>query len=117
MAFVDWWVPQTPLEAGEVEHLAILANHSVGWRAIGGKLVATDGRLMFRPNRVDRGLGGKVWTAPLAQIVGLGKKPRTYHPFNGGLRTRLSVVTSDAVEHLFVINRLDEHLARLHALR
>ncbi len=117
MAFLDWWVPHVPLEPGEVEQLALLANHSVGWRAVGGKLVVTDRRLVFRPNRVDRGLGGKVWTAPLGAILEVGRKPPTFGLFNGGLRSRLRIVTSDGAEHLFVVDGLAAQIARIQALR
>lgn len=114
---MSWWVPDTPLEPGEVERHAVLANHSVGWRAVGGKLVVTDRRLVFRPNRVDRELGGGLWSVPLGQIVEIGRRRPTFHPFNGGLRSRLRIVTADGAEHLFVVNRLDREIETLQALR
>lgn len=117
MSVVAWWVPDTPLEPGEIERHALLANHSVDWRAVGGKLVITDRRLIFRPNRVDRRLGGEVWTVPLGHIADVGARQRTWHPFNGGLRKRLRIVTTDGAEHLFVVNGLDGVIAKIQALR
>lgn len=117
MTFLDWWVPPTPLDAGETERFTILANRSSANATAGGTLVATDRRLMFRPSRIDRAFGGKVWSVPFARITEYGKRARTWHPFNGGLRTRLRVVTDDQAEHLFVVNGLDDVIAKLQALR
>jgi hypothetical protein len=117
MSFIDWWVPPTPLEPGETEVLAILANKCDAWRAVGGKLVATERRVIFRPGRVDRALGSREWSVPHTRIAEIGSSPRTWNPFNGGLRTRLRLVTDDRAEHLFVVNRLDEQIARLQQLR
>jgi hypothetical protein len=117
MAFLDWWVPDAPLEPDEVEQLAIPANHTVSrWRAVGGKLIATSQRLVFRPHRFDRAFGGRVWSVPLASIRAVGRKPPTFNPFDGGIRSRLCITTDDG-EHLFVINRLAAQIARIDALR
>jgi len=117
MSFIDWWVPDTPLEDGETERTSLLANHSRGGIAVGGKLVITNRRLVFRPGRVDRKLGAKVWSVPLAHITEIGKRKRTWNPFDGGLRTRLRIVTHDGAEHLFVVNGLDDVIATLQQLR
>ncbi|HTE49654.1 MAG TPA: hypothetical protein VK698_02190 [Kofleriaceae bacterium] len=117
MAFLDWWVPEESSPSGEVERLTALANFSVSaWRAVGGRLIATDRTLLFRPTRLERKLGQRVWRAPLSSIRAVGKKPPTGGLFNGGLRTRLRVVTQDDVEHLFVVNKLDALVTQLDAL-
>ncbi|MGO8999661.1 MAG: hypothetical protein ACLQVI_40570 [Polyangiaceae bacterium] len=48
-------------------------------------------------------MGGRAWAAPLDQIESLGTRAPTFHPFNGGMRTRLKVTTRDGGEHLFVV--------------
>ena len=116
MTFQDWWVPSGAMEPGELEQQTWFANHSVGSRAVGGKLVATNRRLLFTPNVVDAKLGGRAWAVPLDQVEALGTRPPTFHPFNGGLRTRLRVTTRDGGEHLFVVSspkQVAEHLRRL----
>ncbi len=118
--FLDWWVPDDEaarLAPGEREIVRTLANQTVSaWRAIGGELVVTDRRVMFRPNRVDRALGGRVWVVPLAELVDVAKKPPNFAPFSGGLRSRLRLRTRDGVDHLFVVNGLGALVARIAAL-
>ena len=99
-----WWIPDEPLEEGETEIFSVLANHSLSaWRAVGGKLIATDQRLLFRPNVFDQLLGGRIWSVPIGSIVLVGRKRPTGGLFNGGLRTRLRIDTDDGRTHLFVV--------------
>ncbi len=116
MAFLDWWVPEVALEPGEAERWSALANQKRGWRAIGGILSATERRVIFRPNRVDRRFGGTVWTVPLTEVAAIGRRGPTFHPFDGGLRSRLQIMTRDGAEHLFVINKLAAQIAVLRGL-
>jgi hypothetical protein len=116
MAVLDWWVPREEL-GDETEQWSVRANHSVSaWRAVGGRLVATDERLVFYPNRVDRKLAGRVWSVPFKSVTSVGKKPPTGGLFNGGLRSRLRLVTDDGVEHLFVVNGLGRIIEQTDAL-
>ena len=116
MTFADWWIPNDGLVIGP-ERWSALANHTVSpRRAVGGKLVANDLQLVFLPNRVDRTMGGQVWRVPLVSITSVGTRSRTGNPFNGGLRRRLRLVTSDGAEHLFVVNRLSRAVEELQAL-
>src|SRR5687767_14504607 len=117
MGFLDWFAPRAPLPAGETEVWSALANHSVSPdRALGGRLRATEHRLIFEPNRVDRGLGGQTWSVPLGAIAAVGVEPRTGRLFDGGLRDRLRVVTADGAAHRFVVNKLPRVIAELDAL-
>lgn len=116
MGFEEWWVPSGALADGERELRSWLANHSVGWRAVGGKLVATDRRLIFSPNIMDARMGGRTWSLPLEQMAQLGTRSPTFHPFNGGMMTRLKITTRDGGEHLFVVSNPEGVAAELHAL-
>ncbi|MBK9034709.1 MAG: hypothetical protein IPL61_26160 [Myxococcales bacterium] len=113
MGFTDWWIPGAELEAGEVVSATWLANHSSANSSAGGKLELTDRRLRFRPSRVDRALGSRVWSVPFAALTEVGRAPRTWHPFNGGLRTRLRLATTDGAVHLFVVNGLARVIAAI----
>lgn len=115
-SFVEWWVPSGALESGESERRTWLANHSVGWRAVGGKLAATDRRLLFTPNIIDAKLGGRAWSVPLGEIQSFSTRAPTFHPFNGGMRTRLKVATQDGGEHLFVVSAPDRVAEELRVL-
>jgi hypothetical protein len=118
MGVADWWVPKVDLEDGESSRANWMANFTDGpWNTIGGKLELTDRRLVFRPGRADRALGSKVWSVPLAEITELGRVPRTWNPFDGGLRTRLRVSTRDGAVHLFVVSSLDKVIAALDEAR
>jgi hypothetical protein len=118
MAFLDWWLPEEPLQIGEEERSGYLANHSVSaWRAVGGKLIATNRRLMFRPNRIDRSLGGKLWTVYFHDVAAVGKIGPTFGLFNGGMVSRLEIRTNDGSSHRFVVSNLDSVVAELERLR
>ena len=116
MSFAKWWVPAAELDDGESEIWSVLANHSVSaWRAVGGKLVATQSRLVFTPNRIDRALKGRVWAVPLDSIKAVDRKGPTGGLFNGGLRSRMRIVTNDGTEHLFVVNKLNDIISKTEA--
>ena len=117
MGFTAWWIPAAELEAGEAVQATWLANHSSAHSSAGGKLELTDRRLRFRPSLVDRALGSRVWSVLFAALAEVGRAPRTWHPFNGGLRTRLRLVTTDGAVHLFVVNGLAEVVAAIDAAR
>ncbi len=102
---------------GEVVLWARFANRTQGgYRAVGGKLFLTNQRLLFLPNRVDAALGGHAWEAELADVRGVGRQPARRRPtmlFSGGLRDRLRVVLNQGPVELFVVNQLEEVIARL----
>jgi hypothetical protein len=102
----------TELEPGETEVWRKRANRTQGWRALGGRIVLTDRRLLFEPHALDRNTGGRGLALPLAEIRGVSVAPRTWHPLNGGMRKRLAVETADGTE-LFVVNGVDEVARRV----
>jgi hypothetical protein len=118
MSWLSSWlsVPEERLEPGERIHWAIPANRSVSWRAVGGRLSATDRRLIFRPHRFDRKTGAGVFEAPLSAIEAVGIQPRTWGPFNGGLVRRLRLRLAGGETECFVVSGLEEVIARLEAL-
>ena len=117
MSFTDWWVPVEPLPDSEPERLSALANLTVStWRAVGGRLIATDARLVFWPNRVDAALGGRAWQVRFADVREVGRRAPTWNPLDGGLRSRLRIVTRDGAEHLFVVNGLARVIEQIGAL-
>jgi hypothetical protein len=91
------------------------ANHTEGRIARGGMLVVEDGRFAFTAHRVDRALGGASIDVPLREVVEVGAEPRTWRPFDGGMRTRLRVVLASGERHLFVVNGLPALIAQLQA--
>ena len=104
---LDWWAPVAPLAADEPVLLEVMANlRTSRWRVVGGRLRLTPRQLRFDPNRADCATGATVWSVPLADVREVGRRGLTGNPFDGGLRTRLRVVTRDGAEHLFVVNRL-----------
>jgi hypothetical protein len=90
-------------------------NHTEGGTARGGMLTVDAGRFTFTPHRMDRALGGASIDVPLTEIAEVGAEPRTWRPFDGGMRTRLRVVLADGERHLFVLNGLQEVIAHLQA--
>jgi hypothetical protein len=99
-----------PLKDGESVVWSRRANHSVGWRAVGGKLYLTDRRLLFRPNGFERSLFfGKEWSAPLAEVSGFSVQPRSGgNPFDGRMRSRLRVALRQGEAQLFVVAKPDD---------
>ncbi|HEY7456161.1 MAG TPA: hypothetical protein VH703_02705 [Solirubrobacterales bacterium] len=78
----------------------------------GGRLFVTDRRVFFQPNRIDAGLGRKVWECPLAGVRTVETVGRDGHLFAGGPRKRLGIKTADS-EEVFVVNRLKRKEAEL----
>jgi hypothetical protein len=118
MGVADWWVPKAALDAGEASQATWMANYTATvWTTVGGKLELTDRRLIFRPGVFDRALGDKVFSLPLDAITELGRKARTWNPFDGGLRTRLQITTRDGGVHLFVVNKLETVLSTIEGAR
>ena len=95
----------------------VLANRTQNeWRAVGGNLTATNGKLIFKPNIIDRNLGGDFLELRLDEIASIGKCKKEIaikHLFSGGLRDRLSIQLRNGKEELFVVNNLETVIAEL----
>jgi hypothetical protein len=112
----SWWIARRELEPGESPIAAWNANRFQGSRAVGGKLFLTQRRLLFTPHRIDTLLRGQPWEARLDEPATAGIEPRASGKkagFGGGLRKRLRIRSAGGAEELFVVNKLDEVLARI----
>ncbi len=78
------------------------ANRTQGSRAIGGHLILTNQRLLFRPHKLDSATGGDSWECPLHSISNTAIAPRGRNPFDGSLRRRLTVTTGGDVNYFIV---------------
>jgi hypothetical protein len=100
------WFCEPRLLPGERQLLRAIANHLAartrggGIRMVGGRLVVTDRRVLFEPNRLDRITGAVSWTADLNEIRRVVLRPggkegfRTYGP--AGARRHVLVETAGA---------------------
>lgn len=112
------WVDDPALEPGEAVVASWNANHTVDWRAVGGKLSLTTTHLRFEPNAVDRATAGKAWAVPLTDVREVGIADRSLRgggPFLAGLRRRLSVSLVDGTTELFLVNRVQERAEQIRA--
>lgn len=86
-------------------------------RQVGGRLSLTHRRLIFEPHGFDQGLGGRSWSAALADVSGVGVEPRSPAiPFLGmaaRLRRRLRIEVNGGEVELFTVNGVDAVVARL----
>ena len=99
--------PRLDFEPGEEVEWRALANRRQGQnRAVGGRLIATNRRLLFQPHRLDSRFGGEAWSADISVVTEIGVGPRVFaEGFSGGHRKRLSISTPEGTE-LFVVWRL-----------
>ncbi len=104
------------LEPGEQVRWQSLANRVVSAAiAEGGRLVLTDRRFFFQPNRFDAPAHRPRWEHPPEAVTGLEVVGRDAAIFSGGTRKRLGIETADGLE-VFVVNRLKRKIARLREL-
>src|SRR5437588_7561757 len=84
-------------------------RQQAGWRAVGGKLTLTTGRLIFMANRFDAVLRGRDWSVPTEKIENLGVAERTASggPLSGGMRRRLQVRLVGGDKELFVVKNAE----------
>jgi len=96
----------------------MVANHTEGWRAVGGALEVRDDALVFEPHAFDRATGGSSVVMPLADIAEIGREPAApslRNLFNGGLRARLAVRLRSGATELFVVWSVEQAIAELEA--
>jgi hypothetical protein len=89
------------------------ANRARGWRAVGGQLEFTRSRARFTPHRANP---KQEWATELRNIRAVEKAPRSYGPFNGGLRERLRLTLADGSSEIFVVLKLDNVIAEIEPL-
>ncbi len=107
------WLAQPKLEADEAIRWQSSAGRSLNrWITSGGKLVVTNRRVLFQPNRFDAVTGKKPWECPLASVTGFEAVDRDLTVLAGGMRKRLGIQTSDGVK-IFVVNDLEEKVSEL----
>jgi len=108
------FVASPKLEEGEEIRWSSAANHAKrSWYAAGGRLIVTDLRVLFQPNRVDGVLWRRPWECPLDEVQRVASIDRDRTELlSGGARRRLGISTSGGVE-VFVVNRLDEKVIEL----
>ena len=109
------WLPDSVAAFATLRTMSFTkrANHTEGELTRGGHLAVDGTRLTFTPHALDVGLGAVMVDVPLAKIVEVGVEPRSWNPFDGGLRRRLRVVVADGQRHLFVVNGVKGVLAEL----
>ncbi len=112
----SWWLTKQDAEPEEEVQWSKPANRFQGSRAVGGKLFLTNRRLLFNPQLVDGMIGGQRWSTPLELVSEVTVEPKgsgKAGKLGGGLRDRLKLVLGNGEEELFVVNKLDEVVARL----
>ncbi len=100
-------VREPPFEDGEEVLWEARANrfqHKI--RAIGGRVYLTDRRLVFAPHKFDARIGGKIWSARLADLD---------RAFVRGPLKSVRVVADGGEEQRFVIWPRVESAARIDA--
>jgi hypothetical protein len=102
------------LHPGEQVLETFRANRSQGWRAVGGRLVLTDRRLVFVPHAVERATGGKVWEQPLTSMTTVSLAARGWGPLDGSLRRRVMVASGDERSY-FVVGKASDVIAKVQA--
>jgi GRAM domain len=115
--FGSWWLAKHEALEGETLAFSLTANRSQSQnRAVGGMLFVTNKRLLFSPHLIDAASGGMKLQIPLKDISSIDKQAAGGDTFGGGLRARLAIKHGDVTE-LFVVNKLEEVIAKLQAHR
>jgi hypothetical protein len=104
------------LQPGETLRWKTLANRVLSPAVTsGGRLVVTDRRVFFQPNRYDAMLGKELWECPLDAVTGIEVVGRDAAVLAAGMRKRLGIRTADGLE-VFVVNRLKGKVPELRGL-
>jgi hypothetical protein len=113
-----WFGPDPHLAHDEAFVASYPANRTQGKRAVGGGLHFTTQRLLFSPNLIDAGLGGKAWECAHADVTAAGVEPGRFsllELFSGALAKRLRVEIGERAE-FFVIRDPQARAAELSEL-
>jgi hypothetical protein len=113
---MGFWLANPKLEAGEAIRWESSAGRALNrWITSGGRLVVTNQRVLFQPNRFDAMIGRKPWGCRLAFVTGVQKVERDLSVIAGGARERLRIQTRAGVE-VFVVNNATAKVAELSRL-
>jgi hypothetical protein len=108
-----WWLVSHEAQSEEEVVWSRSANRMQGSRAVGGKLLLTDRRILFCPHLIDGLLGGKRWATETRSVAEVGIEPKgsgKASKLGGGMRDRLRIRSADGTEELFVVKRLEEEV-------
>lgn len=110
---MGFWLAQPRLEKDETIRWQSPAGRSLSrWITSGGRLIVTNRRVLFQPNRFDKLTGKTRWDCPLSSVTEFEVVDRDPTVLAGGLRKRLRIQTQDDHE-IFILNHLDERIAEL----
>ena len=113
---MGWWVAKPYPPGNEVWVWQCAANRAQGdIRQVGGRLFLSDQRLVFQPNRFDAATHGEPWAVSRDQVAELSVTARQFSLNPAYWRNRLRVSQLDGEVDVFVVNHLDDVLARLRA--
>jgi hypothetical protein len=84
----------------EATVFTIATNRLQGSRAVGGRLTLTSQRLAFTPHRLE--FRAQSWTSDLSEVRRARTEPKGTGVFDGTLRVRLAVETTQAIEFFVV---------------
>ncbi|MEO0415642.1 MAG: hypothetical protein AAF226_11895 [Verrucomicrobiota bacterium] len=110
------WIKKLALADGEEVQLELLANHSLGKRAVGGKLVITSMRIVFLPNRLDAATGGQRLEITRDQVESVGVQTKDMaisEAFSGAWRDRLAIYGKSDPFGFFVVNNAQKAVDEL----
>jgi hypothetical protein len=107
-------------EPGELVEWAGRATRTQGARVVGGRLLVTDRRLVFRPGLLDSMTGGQTWGLYFTEILEVVSElhcPAPGSRFKAGWRQRLKVVARDGPAIYLSVAQLEDLVDRLRRCR
>ena len=105
-----------PLRDGERLIFSVRANRAQSNRAVGGRLYATNRRIVFAPHGVDLTAGLAPWELDVASLREISIAPRGRNPFDGSLRRRLEIKSNRGAD-VFVVPKVGRVAERLDEIR
>lgn len=113
---MSFWLAHPKLQVGEVIAWESSAGRALNrWITSGGRLVVTNRRVVFQPNRFDAMTGKRTWECSLSSVDGVQVVDRDLTVLAGGVRKRLGIQTTEGLE-LFVVDDATAKAAELGGL-
>jgi len=113
---MGFWIAHPKLEEGEAIRWESSAGRALNrWITSGGRLVVTNKRVLFQPNRFDAMTGKRPWGRPLTSVKDVQAVDRDPTVLAGGMRKRLGIQTADGIE-VFIVNNVTTKVADLRGL-